>query len=202
MNAPARSTLGVFYRSPLGVRTAPNGLIFVGARNTYSIGGETYNSIVFQVFRQRRRKMLLGQKIQCMEADSAGNILVGALSGLPTIAKYTQSGSLLWSWNSPESPAPKTKKIALAPDGSIYVAYESLEYGIGAGLLKFSPTGTPISIFLGSPSGYDLYPDFSCVAVDADGNIVVCGFLFYNDDGYMSLAKFNGSGSLFVDKRR
>ncbi len=118
------------------------------------------------------------------------------------LVKFAADGSLIWqrSWDGPSQFFDDAgRDIAIAPDGSVYVAGSTLGAGGDALLLKFGPDGTPLSQQRwGSNDGEFGYG----VAVSGDGSTYLVGSSRIADPNAADVfvVKFAPNGTLVWQK--
>ena len=160
--------------------------------------------------------------MRTVAVDPAGNILVAGLftgtnsvltsAGLEDmfLAKYDAAGTLLWTRRAGGIGYDEARGVATDPSGNIYVGglfQNTAGFGTtnltssgesDAFLAKYDPNGT---LLWARKAGSADFDEAHSIAVDAQGNVVLTGFIDANATfGTLTLTNTSGSDDVFVAK--
>jgi hypothetical protein len=155
----------------------PSGSVYAVGRTGYGpAGGDAFVARLRTSDGSRVwRKVRAGLRPAAAAVDAARNVvLVGAKAGDLVVVKYRAGGGLAWARRWGGAGAETAADVAVAPDGSIYVAgtRRTAATGKDAVVLCLSPGGAVRWSHLAATRGADAA---DAVATDGAGNVYVTG---------------------------
>ena len=186
MNTPARSPLGAFYRSPLGVLTQSGWDVALMGDSNYGSDGIYTNTVLYSKAGVKIKRIQVASSstsIYYVQKDSSGNFI---FSGYDTfwngssyvyrlICKCDKNGTLIWSdtFNQYKD----ARGLALDSDDNVYAVFIAA-YTPGTGLSAltiFDKDGTELDHTLATLETFTVTGGFTGVSVDADKNLAITG---------------------------
>lgn len=162
-----------------------------------SIGGNHWN-------RNINRLVSFSEVVTASKQDASGNYYLtgyvnlsnnvyGSQVGYGIIEKVNSSGTVVWSYIDTSYSNVRYNDLDFDVSGNIYITGTANENII---TMKFSSTGTIVwsRTFNGSGAGYD---EGTSIALDASGNIYLCGNSYKNATNYIDgvAVKYNSAGT-------
>ena len=207
-NTPARSPLGAFYRSPLGVRGAGRDLVYAfgwfenyfpyDGCNAITLANSSGNIIDYFTFPTE-----LGADVTQIAIDPSGNIVMGGRDYYSPgqhkhVSKYTPKGQFLWGFVETTGVVTDVYRLVVDKGGFIYALLHYLQMppAVETNFVVFSTDGERSCVGLEIP-GYKVNWGVVDFDVDSNGCIGACG-TFANEEhtAEYTIAKFTNERSL------
>lgn len=185
-NTPARSPLGVFYRSPLGVRGCAGADVYLMG-HSYNDNDQLprYNAFSLDSSGKKAKEILFKTSldklnIEYVQTASDGSFVcqgfgeAGVSGYVHVVFKASKTGEVLWT---KEVSTEWSNGIVLDSEDNAYALYPEY-YHPGfehSSLMIFDKDGNPINHTLSLPEGFYEDLNFSGVSVDPMGNLVLSG---------------------------
>lgn len=204
-NTPARSQLGAFFRSPLGVRDMGRDLVYAFGRfdnsflyydcNVITLANSSGKIIDYFTFPTE-----WGADLTQIAIDPSGNIVMGGKEYYQNkhVLKYTPKGQLLWDFVETIGVVSGVYRLVVDKGGFVYALLDYLSHppAVEDNFVVFSPDGEMSLVGLEIP-GYKVNWSVVDFDVDSNGCVGVCGW-FYNEEhtAEYTIAKFTNERSL------
>ena len=193
MNTPARSPLGAFYRSPLGVLTQSGW--DVALMGDYNLGSDgRANTVLYTKTGSKIKRIQVESaytSIYYVQKDSSGNFIFsgyeefwnGSSWVTRSIFKCDKNGKPIWgdTFNQYKD----AYGLALDSNDNVYAVFDD-SYTPGTGLSAltiFDKDGTELDHTLATLETFTVTGGFTGVSVDADKNLAITGGQVLNKTG-------------------